>query len=80
MDITLQFYYLAARLDQSCLVSGIDTAVCGMGAWEIMRSGASRLMQKYAVQTCEYCLEVQLGPKDHRVRNCKAYKHQMRDG
>lgn len=37
-------------------------------------------MEKYAVQTCGYCPEVQVGPKGHRVRNCQAYKHQMRDG
>ncbi|XP_007042760.2 PREDICTED: APO protein 3, mitochondrial isoform X1 [Theobroma cacao] len=55
-------------------------AVCGMEAWKRMHSGASRLMQKYAVQTCGYCLEVQVGPKGHRVRNCQAYKQQMRDG
>lgn len=52
----------------------------GMAAWERMRSGLSKLMQKYAIQTCGYCPEVQVGPKGHRVRNCQAYKHQMRDG
>lgn len=57
-----------------------DVAFRGMEAWERMRSGASKLMQKYAVQTCGYCSEVQVGPKGHRVRNCQAYKHQMRDG
>ena len=51
-----------------------------MEAWEKMWLGASKLMQKYAVQTCGYCSEVQVGPKGHRVRNCQAYKHQMRDG
>ncbi|KAK7317868.1 hypothetical protein RJT34_02452 [Clitoria ternatea] len=44
-----------------------------------MCTGASRLMEKYAVQTCGYCPEIQVGPKGHRVRNCQAYKHQMRD-
>ncbi|GMI74630.1 ACCUMULATION OF PHOTOSYSTEM ONE 3 [Hibiscus trionum] len=63
---------------QSCDLQGI--AACGIEAWERMRSGASRLMQKYAVQTCGYCSEVQVGPKGHKVRNCQAYKHQMRDG
>ncbi|KAL6981286.1 hypothetical protein U1Q18_022916 [Sarracenia purpurea var. burkii] len=52
----------------------------GMEAWERMRSGAIKLMKKYAVQTCGYCCEVQVGPKGHRVRQCQAYKHQMRDG
>ncbi|KAL5787888.1 hypothetical protein ACOSP7_004837 [Xanthoceras sorbifolium] len=55
-------------------------AVRGMEAWERMRTGASKLMQTYAVQTCGYCPEVQVGPKGHRVRNCEAFKHQMRDG
>ncbi|XP_034700035.1 APO protein 3, mitochondrial-like [Vitis riparia] len=55
-------------------------AIRGMEAWEKMWLGASKLMQKYAVQTCGYCSEVQVGPKGHRVRNCQAYKHQMRDG
>lgn len=51
-----------------------------MEAWETLRSGALRLMQTYVVQTCGHCPEVQVGPKGHRVRNCQAYKHQMRDG
>uniref|UniRef100_A0A5B7AWQ8 APO domain-containing protein n=1 Tax=Davidia involucrata TaxID=16924 RepID=A0A5B7AWQ8_DAVIN len=55
-------------------------SVQGMEAWEKMRSGAIKLMQKYSVQTCGYCSEVQVGPKGHRVRQCQAYKHQMRDG
>lgn len=55
-------------------------AVRGMNAWEVMCAGASKLMQKYAVQTCGYCPEVQVGPKGHRVRQCQAFKHQMRDG
>lgn len=55
-------------------------AVRGMKAWKKMCTGASKLMEKYAVQTCGYCPEVQVGPKGHKVRNCQAYKHQMRDG
>ncbi|KAK4791084.1 hypothetical protein SAY86_031497 [Trapa natans] len=55
-------------------------AVQGMEAWEKMCTGALKLMTKYAVQTCGYCPEVQIGPKGHRVRNCYSYKHQMRDG
>ena len=57
-----------------------DIAEQGMEAWETMRSGAIKLMRKYAVQTCGYCPEVQVGPKGHRARICQAYKHQMRDG
>lgn len=60
------------------LVTGI--AVRGMDAWEKMQLGATKLMQNYAVQTCGYCPEVQVGPKGHRVRQCQAFKHQMRDG
>ncbi|CAH9093272.1 unnamed protein product [Cuscuta epithymum] len=52
----------------------------GMEVWEDTRTGAIQLMQKYAVQTCGYCPEVQVGPKGHRVRQCQAFKHQMRDG
>lgn len=55
-------------------------AVRGMVAWWKMRSGVERLMQKFPVQTCGYCPEVQVGPKGHRVRQCQAFKHQMRDG
>ncbi|XP_020550373.1 APO protein 3, mitochondrial-like [Sesamum indicum] len=55
-------------------------AAQGMEAFEKMCSGVVRLMQKYAVQTCGYCPEVQVGPKGHRVRQCQAFKHQMRDG
>ncbi|OIT01481.1 PREDICTED: APO protein 3, mitochondrial-like [Nicotiana attenuata] len=55
-------------------------AMRGMEAWESMRTGAIQLMQTYAIQTCGYCHEVQVGPKGHRVRQCQAFKHQMRDG
>ncbi|KAG9147229.1 hypothetical protein Leryth_018199 [Lithospermum erythrorhizon] len=52
----------------------------GLDAWEKLRSGSTKLMQKYPVQICGYCPEVQVGPKGHRVRQCQALKHQMRDG
>lgn len=51
-----------------------------MEALEKLRDGVGRLMEKYGVKTCGYCSEVQVGPKGHRVRQCKAFKHQMRDG
>ncbi|XP_031484431.1 APO protein 3, mitochondrial-like [Nymphaea colorata] len=57
-----------------------DLAEEGLEAWERLRSGATRLMQKYGVQVCGYCPEVQVGPKGHRVRTCQAHKHQQRDG
>ncbi|XP_062096503.1 APO protein 3, mitochondrial-like [Humulus lupulus] len=55
-------------------------AARGMEAWEAMRYEGSKLMEKYVAHTCGYCSEVQVGPKGHRVRNCQAFKHQMRDG
>ncbi|KAF9594146.1 hypothetical protein IFM89_028400 [Coptis chinensis] len=48
--------------------------------WFEMRSGAKKLMDKYQVQTCGYCPEVQVGPKGHKVRMCRASKHQSRNG
>ena len=49
-------------------------------SWLEMRSGAVKLMRKYSVVTCGYCPDVQVGPKGHKVRMCKASKHQQRDG
>ena len=49
-------------------------------SWLDMRSGVARLMKKYSVHTCGYCPEVQVGPKGHKVRMCRATKHQQRDG
>ncbi|KAK7274907.1 hypothetical protein RIF29_16008 [Crotalaria pallida] len=80
------FWYKKKRLQEVTNSSELHSddiqaiAVRGMKAWEKMCTGASKLMEKYAVQTCGYCPEVQVGPKGHRVRNCQAYKHQMRDG
>lgn len=62
------------------IILTVVIAAQGLQAWEKMCTGAMKLMTKYAVQTCGYCPEVQVGPKGHRVRNCYAYKHQMRDG
>ncbi|WVY96996.1 hypothetical protein V8G54_029147 [Vigna mungo] len=80
------FWYKKKKLneDTNSMVMHSDNiqaiAVMGMKAWEKMCTGASKLMEKYPVQTCGYCPEVQVGPKGHRVRNCQAFKHQMRDG
>lgn len=49
-------------------------------AWFDMMLGAIKIMKKYSVLTCGYCPEVQVGPKGHKVRMCKATKHQVRDG
>ncbi|KAL5981473.1 hypothetical protein ACLOJK_015535 [Asimina triloba] len=72
-----------SRVDDSQALDCNDLQVLatrGMEAWEKMRSGAKTLMKKYAVQTCGYCPEVQVGPKGHRARLCQAHKHQLRDG
>ncbi|XLS52288.1 hypothetical protein HN51_012965, partial [Arachis hypogaea] len=49
-------------------------------AWFEMISGAKKMMEKYSVHTCGYCPEVQVGPKGHQLRMCKASKHQSRNG
>lgn len=49
-------------------------------SWSVMRSGAEEMMKTYAVRTCGYCPEVQVGPKGHKVRWCRAAKHQSRQG
>ena len=77
---SLSFNVYRNKLSSLCACFCAAIAVNGMNAWEKMCTGASKLMEKYAVQTCGYCPEVQVGPKGHRVRNCQGYKHQMRDG
>ncbi|CAI0558925.1 unnamed protein product [Linum tenue] len=62
------------------LLPAAEVAIRGMESWEVMRSGIRKLVSEYAVHTCGYCPEFQVGPKGHRVRNCQAFKHQMRDG
>ncbi|KAL4017056.1 hypothetical protein IC575_024730 [Cucumis melo] len=51
-----------------------------LDSWLEMVSGAKKIMEKYMVQTCGYCPEVQVGPKGHKVRMCRASKHQSRNG
>lgn len=51
-----------------------------LNSWLEMTSGAKKIMEKYTVNTCGYCPEVQVGPKGHKVRICKAAKHQSRNG
>ncbi|XP_022137877.1 APO protein 3, mitochondrial [Momordica charantia] len=48
--------------------------------WLEMVSGAKKIMEKYRVQTCGYCPEVQVGPRGHKVRMCRGSKHQSRNG
>uniref|UniRef100_A0A7N0UUC4 APO domain-containing protein n=1 Tax=Kalanchoe fedtschenkoi TaxID=63787 RepID=A0A7N0UUC4_KALFE len=62
---------------------GLDLKELGtvtLDLWNEMVSGTKELMEKYKVHTCGYCPEVQVGPKGHKVRMCKASKHQSRDG
>lgn len=51
-----------------------------MDSWFEMVEGVKKMMESYAVWTCGYCPEVQVGPKGHKVRICKASKHQSRNG
>ncbi|PKA49077.1 APO protein 3, mitochondrial [Apostasia shenzhenica] len=57
-----------------------DLATKILRSWHDMRTGAVKIMNKYNAVTCGYCNEVQVGPKGHKVRMCKAAKHQFRDG
>lgn len=57
-----------------------DLSIQTLDSWCEMISGAKKLMEKYNVLTCGYCPEVQVGPKGHKVRMCKASKHQSRNG
>ncbi|XP_023531656.1 APO protein 3, mitochondrial-like isoform X1 [Cucurbita pepo subsp. pepo] len=55
-------------------------SIMTLNSWVEMVSGAKKIMEKYRVQTCGYCPEVQVGPKGHKVRICRASKHQSRNG
>lgn len=57
-----------------------ELSVETMESWFEMVSGVRKLMERYKVWTCGYCPEIQVGPKGHKVKMCKATKHQMRDG
>ncbi|KAB1217536.1 APO protein 3, mitochondrial [Morella rubra] len=57
-----------------------ELSIRTLDSWFEMISGAKKMMEKYNVMTCGYCPEVQVGPKGHKVRMCKASKHQSRDG
>lgn len=57
-----------------------DLGIKTLNSWIGMISGAKKIMEKYIVNTCGYCPEVQVGPKGHKVRMCKASKHQSRNG
>ncbi|GLU20812.1 hypothetical protein SLE2022_369940 [Rubroshorea leprosula] len=57
-----------------------ELSIMTMGSWFEMEAGVKKIMEKYSVWTCGYCPEVQVGPKGHKVRMCKATKHQSRNG
>lgn len=57
-----------------------ELSIMTLKSWFEMISGAKKIMEKYKVHTCGYCPEVQVGPKGHKVRKCKASKHQTRNG
>ncbi|KAK3006022.1 hypothetical protein RJ639_016104 [Escallonia herrerae] len=57
-----------------------EISIMTLESWFQMISGAKEIMEKYRVWTCGYCPEVQVGPKGHKVRMCKASKHQSRNG
>ncbi|KAG9448804.1 hypothetical protein H6P81_008769 [Aristolochia fimbriata] len=49
-------------------------------AYENVRRGVRKLMNKYTVKACGYCSEVHVGPWGHNAKLCGAFKHQWRDG
>ncbi|XP_057978095.1 APO protein 3, mitochondrial [Malania oleifera] len=57
-----------------------ELSILTLESWSEMISGTKKLMKKYIVNTCGYCPEVQVGPKGHKLRMCKASKHQSRNG
>ncbi|CAM8974910.1 unnamed protein product [Rhodiola kirilowii] len=70
-------------LNKLLIEDGMDLkelATVTLDLWNDMVLGAKKIMEKYKVHTCGYCPEVQVGPKGHKVRMCKASKHQSRDG
>lgn len=73
---------ISNTLDQPCEenVELRKLSIITLDSWLEMVSGAKKIMEKYKVQTCGYCPEVQVGPKGHKVRMCRASKHQSRNG
>ncbi|KAJ4728887.1 APO protein [Melia azedarach] len=57
-----------------------ELSIRTMDSWFEMISGAKKIMEKYTVWICGYCPEVQVGPRGHKVRMCRASKHQSRNG
>ncbi|PON67221.1 APO domain containing protein [Parasponia andersonii] len=57
-----------------------ELSIVTLESWLEMTSGVKKIMGKYSVKTCGFCPEVQVGPKGHKIRMCKASKHQSRNG
>lgn len=51
-----------------------------LAAYDRVRRGVRKLMEKYSVKACGYCSEVHVGPWGHNVKLCGSFKHQWRDG
>lgn len=64
----------------NCDLNAMELGTMVLDSWFEMISGAKKMMERYKVHTCGYCPEVQVGPKGHKVRMCKASKHQSRNG
>ncbi|KAJ6813333.1 APO protein 3, mitochondrial [Iris pallida] len=76
--IDINLMHPSQKLEEEMTRTQLSTNT--LQAWLEMKSGAIDLMKEYSVITCGYCPEVQVGPKGHKVRMCKAAKHQFRDG
>ena len=68
------------KMNDNVDVSLRELSLVTLESWFEMTSGVKKIMEKYNMQTCGYCPEVQVGPKGHKVRMCKASKHQSRNG
>ncbi|XP_043722396.1 APO protein 3, mitochondrial-like [Telopea speciosissima] len=71
---------LQAQLSDDMGENLIELSFNTLESWFVIISGAKEIMKKYNVLTCGYCPEVQVGPKGHKVRLCRASKHQSRNG
>ncbi|KAL8160682.1 hypothetical protein V2J09_002219 [Rumex salicifolius] len=69
---------VATNLDEGATLMDISKRT--MAEWFEMVNGTRKMMERYKVWTCGYCPEIQVGPKGHKVRMCKASKHQTRGG
>ncbi|XP_068667110.1 APO protein 3, mitochondrial [Aristolochia californica] len=68
------------RIGSESGLSSTELSERTLESWLQMREGTRMLMKRYYVNTCGYCPEVQVGSKGHKVRACKAARHQFRKG